>query len=50
MYNKAKKVTMVNTNDVFMTATLRLQADFKSKEIFSGKMRGIFVALSAASC
>jgi hypothetical protein len=33
MYNKVKNATMVNTNDVFMFSTLRLQLDFKSKGI-----------------
>jgi MerR family redox-sensitive transcriptional activator SoxR len=34
MYNKVKNATMVNTNDVLMFSTLRLQVDFKSKGIF----------------
>jgi len=33
-YNKAKDAMIINTNDVFMAATLGLQVNFKSKEIF----------------
>src|SRR5581483_404572 len=38
MYKKAKDPTMINTNDVFMAATLRVQVDFKSKGILGAHL------------
>src|SRR5438093_13394147 len=46
-YNKAKDAMIINTNDVFMAATLRLQVDFKSKGKFQekrGNFRSVFSA------
>src|SRR6266498_446080 len=37
-YSRAMEATMINTNDVFMAATLRLQVNFKSKGIFRGHL------------
>src|SRR5205823_6694988 len=48
--NKPKDVMTVNTSDVFMAATLRVQVNFKSKRNFLRKMRGISVAFRRARC
>src|SRR5881394_1942229 len=34
-HNNAKHATIINTNDVFMAATLTVQVNFKSKGIFN---------------
>jgi hypothetical protein len=44
-YSKAMEATMINTNDVFMDATLQVQVSFKSIGIFRGDLINVVAAL-----